>query len=110
MHACNEFVWYYCLARFSFYLRLDNIILPEVTAQYETVEGLQELSLKPPYNIDCSWSNEASLLREIAVNTPHKLSHDFVLNYFKSLRIIDKKVKHTFSISYYKFENNKYFL
>jgi len=66
--------------------------LLEITAQCETIEDLQELSLKPPYNIDCSWSNEASALREIAVQTPTKLSHDFILNYFKSLRIVDKKV------------------
>lgn len=65
---------------------------PEVTAQHETTEGLEELSITVPYDVDCSWSNEASTLREIAVKTPEKLSKEFVLNHFKSLRIVDKRV------------------
>lgn len=62
------------------------------SAQHESVEDLKELVLKAPYHVDCSWSNEAKELREIAVTTPEKLNHNFILKHFKSLRIVDKKV------------------
>ncbi|EDO27058.1 predicted protein, partial [Nematostella vectensis] len=62
------------------------------TACYETVEDLQELAIKTPYNVDCTWSSEATTLREIAVKNPEKLTNSFVLSHFKSLRIVDKKV------------------
>ena len=48
--------------------------------------------MKIPYGVDCSWSDEAESLREIAVKTPDKLSQAFILKFFKSLRIVDKKV------------------
>lgn len=64
----------------------------DTSAQLETVEGLQELASKPPYNVDCSWSGEAKSLREIAVTEPNKLTDAFILKFFKSLRIVDKKV------------------
>lgn len=67
-------------------------ILPENSAQLETVESLQQLAVKIPYNIDCSWSSEAESLREIAVKSPDKLTQAFILKFFKSLRIVDKKV------------------
>ena len=62
------------------------------SAQYEFVEDLKELASKAPYHVDYSWSNEAKELREIAVLTPEKLNHCFILKHFKSLRIVDKKV------------------
>ena len=68
------------------------VCLTESSAQLETVESLQELAVKIPYDVDCSWSDEAESLREIAVKTPHKLSQAFILKFFKSLRIVDKKV------------------
>ena len=63
-----------------------------LNAQHESVEDLKELALMAPYQVDCSWSNEAKELREIAVTTPEKLNHNFILKHFKSLRIVDKKV------------------
>lgn len=67
-------------------------IIQENNAQLETVESLQELAVKTPYDVDCSWSDEAESLREIAVKTPDKLTQAFILKFFKSLRIVDKKV------------------
>lgn len=66
--------------------------LIENSAQLETVESLQELAVKSPYGVDCTWSSEAESLREIAVKTPDKLTEAFILKFFKSLRIVDKKV------------------
>ncbi|XP_068679852.1 leucine-rich repeat-containing protein 43-like isoform X2 [Montipora foliosa] len=63
----------------------------EHSAQLESVESLQGLAVKIPYNADCSWSDEAESLREIAVKTPDKLSKTYILKFFKSLRIVDKK-------------------
>ena len=65
----------------------------ENSAQLETVEGLQELAVKSPYDVDSTWSREAESLREIAVKTPDKLTETFILKFFKSLRIVDKKVR-----------------
>ena len=65
----------------------------EHSAQLETVESLQELAVKLPYDVDCTWSSEAESLREIAVKTPDKLTEAFILKFFKSLRIVDKKVR-----------------
>ncbi|KAJ7333778.1 Leucine-rich repeat-containing protein 43 [Desmophyllum pertusum] len=67
-------------------------IIPENSAQLETVENLQELAVKTPYDVDSTWSSEAESLREIAVKTPDKLTEAFILKFFKSLRIVDKKV------------------
>ncbi|EDO44581.1 predicted protein [Nematostella vectensis] len=71
---------------------VKSMTSPEPTACYETVEDLQELAIKTPYNVDCTWSSEATTLREIAVKNPEKLTNSFVLSHFKSLRIVDKKV------------------
>jgi len=49
--------------------------------------------VKLPYDVDCTWSSEAESLREIAVKTPDKLTEAFILKFFKSLRIVDKKVR-----------------
>ncbi|PFX28507.1 Leucine-rich repeat-containing protein 43 [Stylophora pistillata] len=67
-------------------------MLAENSAELETVENLQELAVKSPYDVDCTWSSEAESLREIAVKTPDKLTEAFILKFFKSLRIVDKKV------------------
>ncbi|CAH3103742.1 unnamed protein product [Porites lobata] len=67
-------------------------IIPENSAQLETVESLQALAIKIPYDVDCSWSSEAASLREIAVKSPDKLTQNFILKFFKSLQIVDKKV------------------
>ena len=63
-------------------------------AQHEKAETLEELvvSKTSPWNLDYSWSNEAKSLREIAVRSPWLIDERFVLSYFKTLRIIDKKV------------------
>lgn len=65
----------------------------ENSPQLETVESLQELAVKSPYDVDCTWSGEAESLREIAVKTPDKLTEAFILKFFKSLQIVDKKVR-----------------
>jgi len=52
--------------------------------------------------VDCSWSDEAESLREIAVKTPDKLTQAFILKFFKSLRIVDKKVISLYVVIYSK--------
>ncbi|KAK3787039.1 hypothetical protein RRG08_037317 [Elysia crispata] len=63
-------------------------------AQKEKSEVLQELvsSHFSPWHLDYSWSEEAKQLREIAVKSPWLIDTNFVLNYFKTLRIVDKDV------------------
>ena len=63
-------------------------------AQKEKSEALQELvnSHFSPWHLDYSWSEEAKELREIAVKSPWLIDQNFVLNYFKTLRIVDKNV------------------
>ncbi|GFS01382.1 leucine-rich repeat-containing protein 43 [Elysia marginata] len=63
-------------------------------AQKEKSEALQELvsSHFSPWHLDYSWSEEAKELREIAVKSPWLIDTNFVLNFFKTLRIVDKDV------------------
>ncbi|RUS71369.1 hypothetical protein EGW08_020865 [Elysia chlorotica] len=63
-------------------------------AQKEKSEVLQELvnSHFSPWHLDYSWSEEAKELREIAVKSPWLIDANFVLNYFKTLRIVDKDI------------------
>ncbi|XP_005091563.1 leucine-rich repeat-containing protein 43 [Aplysia californica] len=70
---------------------LDSI---KTHAQKEKSESLQELvsSHFSPWHLDYSWSEEAKKLREIAVKSPWLIDQNFVLNYFKTLRIVDKNV------------------
>ena len=64
-------------------------------SQNEKAETLEELvvSKTSPWNLDYSWSDEAKSLREIAVRSPWLIDERFVLNHFKSLRIVDKRVR-----------------
>ena len=70
------------------------ICIYTVLAQKEKSEALQELvsSHFSPWHLDYSWSEEAKTLREIAVKSPWLIDQQFVLNYFKTLRIVDKNV------------------
>ncbi|XP_059174280.1 leucine-rich repeat-containing protein 43-like isoform X2 [Physella acuta] len=66
----------------------------KLQAEKEKVESLQELVISPfsPWHADCSWSNEATKLREMAVKTPAVLSRDVVFSYFKTIRICDYNI------------------
>ena len=44
------------------------------------------------WKLDYSWSDEAKQLREIAVSTPWLVDEEFVLSFFKTLRISDRGV------------------
>ena len=63
-------------------------------AQFEKTETLKELvhTKHSPWNQDYSWSNEAKTLREIAVKSPWLIDDRFILQHFKTLRILDKGV------------------
>lgn len=63
-------------------------------ANHEKMETLEEYvgSRFSPWHLDYSWSQEARELREIAVKSPWLIDDSFVLNYFKTLRIVDKNV------------------
>ena len=65
-----------------------------VLVQMEKSEALQDMvsSHFSPWHLDYSWSKEAKELREVAVKSPWLIDRDFVLNYFKTLRIVDKNV------------------
>ncbi|GFO37698.1 leucine-rich repeat-containing protein 43 [Plakobranchus ocellatus] len=71
-----------------------NLEAVKLLAQKEKSEALQELvsSHFSPWHLDYSWSEEAKELREIAVKSPWLIDKNFVLNYFKTLRIIDKEI------------------
>ena len=60
----------------------------------ERTESLQELvtSKFSPWHLDYSWSDEAKELREIAVKSPWLIDNQFVLNHFRTLKIVDKGV------------------
>ncbi|KAL8575236.1 hypothetical protein ACOMHN_042357 [Nucella lapillus] len=60
--------------------------------QTERTEALQELvgSKSSPWNLDYSWSDEAKELREIAIKSPWLIDNQFVLNHFRTLKIVDK--------------------
>ena len=63
-------------------------------AQHEKTETLEEYvgSAKSPWYLDYSWSQEAKKLREISVKSPWLIDDNFVLSYFKTLRIVGKNV------------------
>ncbi|KAK7475045.1 hypothetical protein BaRGS_00033726 [Batillaria attramentaria] len=63
-------------------------------AQTERADALEELvgSKSSPWHLDYSWSDEAKELREIAVKSPWLIDNQFVLNHFRTLKIVDKGV------------------
>lgn len=69
-------------------------ITKEANAQQEGKERLQELvgSKFSPWFMDYSWSEEAEELRQISVKSPWLIDSQFVLNHFRTLRIVDKGV------------------
>jgi len=69
----------------------------------ETTEALNELvtSKFSPWKVDCSWSEEAKTLREMAVKSPEQINDKFILKHFNTLRIIDRGVIINTSISYF---------
>lgn len=71
-----------------------SVTLKDFGAQHEKTETLEEYlgSAKSPWSLDYSWSEEAKQLREIAVKSPWLIDDSFVLNHFKTLRIVDKNV------------------
>lgn len=62
--------------------------------QTEPTEALQELvgSYFSPWHLDYTWSDEARALREISVKSPWLIDNQFVLNHFRTLKIVDKGV------------------
>eukprot|EP00058_Branchiostoma_floridae_P009557 XP_002595045.1 hypothetical protein BRAFLDRAFT_125356 [Branchiostoma floridae] len=66
----------------------------DYNVQIEHRETLEEfVTLKhSPWNIDCSWSNEARELRELAVKSPWLIDEKFIMKFFKTLKIIDKQI------------------
>ncbi|KAL8583032.1 hypothetical protein ACOMHN_051196 [Nucella lapillus] len=72
----------------------DVNLSKEPGPQTERTEALQELvgSKSSPWNLDYSWSDEAKELREIAVKSPWLIDNQFVLNHFRTLKIVDKGV------------------
>ncbi|KAK3083802.1 hypothetical protein FSP39_003399 [Pinctada imbricata] len=70
------------------------VTLKEYGPQHEKTETLEEYvgSKHSPWHLDYSWSSEAKNLRELAVKSPWLIDDHFVLNYFKTLRIVDKNV------------------
>ncbi|XP_076452547.1 leucine-rich repeat-containing protein 43-like isoform X2 [Babylonia areolata] len=73
---------------------LDLNVSKEPGPQTERTEALQELvnSKLSPWHLDYSWSDEAKELREIAVKSPWLIDNQFVLNHFRTLKIVDKGV------------------
>ncbi|XP_070205078.1 leucine-rich repeat-containing protein 43-like isoform X2 [Littorina saxatilis] len=73
---------------------VDLNLSREPDAQSERTEALQELvaSKFSPWHLDYSWSDEARELREIAVKSPWLIDTQFVLNHFRTLKIVDKGV------------------
>ncbi|XP_052246796.1 leucine-rich repeat-containing protein 43-like isoform X3 [Dreissena polymorpha] len=71
-----------------------SITLKDFGANHEKTETLQEYvgSAKSPWSLDYSWSQEAKPLRELAVKSPWLIDDNFVLSYFKTLRIVNKNV------------------
>ncbi|ESP04133.1 hypothetical protein LOTGIDRAFT_237548 [Lottia gigantea] len=71
-----------------------TVTLKDYGAETEKTESLQEYvnSKFSPWHLDYSWSEEAKTLREIAVKSPWLIDDRFVLNHFKTLRIVDKNV------------------
>ncbi|XP_053375749.1 leucine-rich repeat-containing protein 43-like isoform X3 [Mercenaria mercenaria] len=71
-----------------------SVTLKDYGAQHEKTETLEEYvgSAKSPWHLDYSWSQEARQLREISVKSPWLIDDNFVLSYFKTLRIVGKNV------------------
>ncbi|CAE1331336.1 unnamed protein product [Acanthosepion pharaonis] len=68
---------------------ISAISLKDYDVKYERVETLLEYATSPlsPWSTDCSWSNEAAKLRQIAITAPHKITENFICSYFKTLTI-----------------------
>lgn len=83
-----------------------SITLKDFGAQHEKTETLEEYvgSSRSPWHLDYSWSNEAKQLREISVKSPWLIDDKFVLNHFKTLRIVNKDVTEV-DANLLKFEN-----
>lgn len=71
-----------------------SITLKDYGARHEKTETLEEYvgSAKSPWHLDYSWSQEAKHLREISVKSPWLIDDSFVLNHFRTLRIVGKNV------------------
>ncbi|XP_056009170.1 leucine-rich repeat-containing protein 43-like isoform X8 [Ostrea edulis] len=71
-----------------------SVTLKEYGANHEKTEKLEEYvtSKSSPWHLDYSWSKEAKKLRELAVKSPWLIDDNFILNFFKTLRICDKDV------------------
>ncbi|XP_008416777.1 leucine-rich repeat-containing protein 43 isoform X2 [Poecilia reticulata] len=63
-------------------------------ARTESPDVLLDLLRYPrsPWTYKDTWSPQASELRELAVREPKRLSKDFILNYFTTIRITGKNV------------------
>nr|XP_002125292.2 leucine-rich repeat-containing protein 43-like [Ciona intestinalis] len=73
------------------------VTLKDYGVQYEKMEVLKEYLNSGTWDVDTSWSNEAADLRSLAISQPWKLSggknsSQFIQEFFKSLRIIDKQI------------------
>lgn len=74
-----------------------NDIELDFGADHEKTENLEEhvTSKYSPWHLDYSWSKEAKKLRELAVKSPWLIDDNFILSFFKTLRICDKNVSKT---------------
>ncbi|KAM3867489.1 leucine-rich repeat-containing protein 43-like [Diretmus argenteus] len=63
-------------------------------ADKEEQDALIDLLTCPhsPWQHKGSWSPEATALRVLSVQTPERLDENFIFNYFRTLRIVDKGV------------------
>ncbi|KAL3856249.1 hypothetical protein ACJMK2_011024 [Sinanodonta woodiana] len=71
-----------------------TVTLKDYGANLEKTEALEEyvISKSSPWKLDYSWSNEAKMLREVAVKSPWLIDDVFILSFFKTIRIVDKNV------------------
>ncbi|XP_061166534.1 leucine-rich repeat-containing protein 43-like [Saccostrea echinata] len=71
-----------------------SVTLKDFGASHEKTEQLEEYvtSKYSPWHLDYSWSKEARKLRELAVKSPWLIDDNFILSFFKTLRICDKNV------------------
>eukprot|EP00105_Crassostrea_gigas_P041038 XP_019925186.1 PREDICTED: leucine-rich repeat-containing protein 43 isoform X1 [Crassostrea gigas] len=71
-----------------------SVTLKDFGADHEKTENLEEhvTSKYSPWHLDYSWSKEAKKLRELAVKSPWLIDDNFILSFFKTLRICDKNV------------------
>ncbi|KAK2157160.1 hypothetical protein NP493_1901g00010 [Ridgeia piscesae] len=70
------------------------VTMADYGAHHVKTERLTDLmnDKRSLWKLDYSWSDEAKQLREIAVSTPWLVDEEFVLSFFKTLRISDKGV------------------